>query len=428
MIEDVILTDEQQALLDGAQGETVAKIMKTLVRYGEVFGATSLVPITNKWGHIGTGAGLSLLKPLYDLMDQIVQSGITACQPFTVNPRPFDEEIPTGFLQKVVFKKMYGVQEHYEKTLRQLGLLDEKAFTCTCYMDEVGNIPGRGEILSWAESSAIVYANSVLGARCNRNSGILELFGSIVGYVPYFGLLTDEGRRADWVVSLQVDELPDAQLLGSAIGMKVLDGVPYIKGLDTYLGRELDAGARAYMKDLGAAAASNGSVGLFHVDHLTPEAADQGESLIREDAKTYVIDDDELERVKKSYPCLWKDPHATPKLAFIGCPHLSFQQLEEWTEKIAQGLGAAGKKKVGIPTVLCTAPDVADRFRNSPKGKTLAETGATIASSCPVMYMSNPLCAKMPVATSSNKLRTYSSARYYSDAELLHLIVRGGKM
>ena len=67
-------------------------------------------------------------------------------------------------------------------------------------MDEVGNKPQKGEVLSWAESSAVVYANSVLGARCNRNSGIIDIMGSIVGYVPYFGLLTDEGRKATWVI------------------------------------------------------------------------------------------------------------------------------------------------------------------------------------------------------------------------------------
>ena len=72
----------------------------------------------------------------------------------------------------------------------------------------------KGEILSWAESSAVVYANSVLGARCNRNSGIVDLMGSVVGFVPYFGLLTDEGRKASWVVRIETTKKPEAQLLG----------------------------------------------------------------------------------------------------------------------------------------------------------------------------------------------------------------------
>ena len=89
--------------------------------------------------------------------------------------------------------------------------------------------------------------------------------------------------------------------------MKVLEDVPYIKGLDKFIGQELDKEACTYLKDFVAATASNGSVGLYHIDNLTPEAKEQGESLIKEDAKVYVIDDAELARVKASYPVIWKD-------------------------------------------------------------------------------------------------------------------------
>ena len=78
-------------------------------------------------------------------------------------------------------------------------------------MDEVGNKPQKGEVLSWAESSAVVYANSVLGARCNRNSGIMDIMGSILGYVPYFGLLTDKGRKASWIIEIKTTKKPEAQ-------------------------------------------------------------------------------------------------------------------------------------------------------------------------------------------------------------------------
>ena len=84
--------------------------------------------------------------------------------------------------------------------------MDKDAFTCTCYMPEVGNKPEKARSSPWSESSAVVYANSVLGARCNRNSGILDIMGSIVGYVPYFGLLTDEGRKATWIVKIRDEQ------------------------------------------------------------------------------------------------------------------------------------------------------------------------------------------------------------------------------
>ena len=108
---------------------------------------------------------------------------------------------------------MYNKQAFYEGQLEKLGLLSKDAFTCTCYMPEVGNKPEKGEVLSWSESSAVVYANSVLGARCNRNSGIMDIMGSIVGFVPYFGLLTDEGRRATWVIKIETSKSPKRSCL-----------------------------------------------------------------------------------------------------------------------------------------------------------------------------------------------------------------------
>ena len=221
-------------------------------------------------------------------------------------------------------------QQRYEEQMRKLGITDDDDYTCACYLDQVGNVPQKGEVLSWAESSAVVYANSVLGARCNRNSGMLELMGSIAGFVPEFGLLTDEGRKATWIIELKCEKKPEAQLLGSAIGMKVMEEVPYVRGLDKWLGTELNDEAKAYLKDFGAATASNGAVGLYHIENLTPEARELGESLIAEGAQVYVIDDAELRRVKDSYPVIWKKPDAKPELCFVGCPHMSLQQLKNW--------------------------------------------------------------------------------------------------
>ena len=182
--------------------------------------------------------------------------------------------------------------------------------------------------------------------------------GSVLGYVPYFGLLTDEGRKATWIVKIETTKKPEAQLLGSAIGMKVMEDVPYVMGLDKWLGTELNDSVKTYLKDFGAATASNGAVGLYHIDHLTPEAVELGGKLITEEAKVYVIDDAELERVKNNYPVIWKDKDAAPKLCFMGCPHMSLQQLKDWTDKVEAGLKEAGNKKVVIPTVFTAAPKV----------------------------------------------------------------------
>ena len=424
----MILTQEQQAILNGEKGETLAKVMETVVRYGELFGAEKLVPVTSKYNHLVTSFGLKMMTPVFELMQKLIDEGVMSEQKFSVDPRPLDPNVPKNFLQNIIFNvAMYSKQSFYEEQLQKLGLMDKDAFTCACYLDEVGNKPKKGDVLSWAESSAVVYANSVLGARCNRNSGIIDIMGSIVGYVPYFGLVTDEGRRATWIVEIKTTKKPEAQLLGSAIGMKVMEDVPYIKGLDKWIGTELDDATCAYLKDFGAATASNGAVGLYHIDNLTPDAKELGEALIKDGARTYVIDDAELQRVYDNYPVIWKNADAKPKLCFMGCPHMSFEQLKSWTDRVEKGLAEAGNKKVVIPTVFTAAPAVIKEFEKTEYAARLKATGVIVSYICPLMYMNNPLCGKMPVITSSNKLRTYTTARYYTDDEILEQITKGGK-
>ena len=421
------LTPEQQAILDGAQGETMAKVMQTLVMYGDAFGADKMVPVTSEYNHLVTSFGLKMMKPVFDLMQQLIDAGAISGQKFSVDPRPVDKNVPANFLQKLIFNKiMYATQDYYEGQLNQLGLMDENAFTCACYLDQVGNKPKKGDILSWAESSAVVYANSVLGARCNRNSGIMDIMGSIAGCVPHFGLLTDEGRKATWIIKVATTRKPEAQLLGSAVGMKVMEDVPFITGMEKWLGTELNDENCAYLKDFGAATASNGAVGLYHIENLTPEAKEQGAGLVAPGAKVYIIDDAELERVKVNYPVMWKNPDAQPKLCFVGCPHMSLQQLKDWTVRVEEGLAASGNAKVLIPTVFTSAPAVIKEFQQTEYAARLEATGVILSYICPLMYMNNPLCKSMPVMTSSNKLRTYTTARYYTEEEILTKITKGG--
>lgn len=419
------LTKEQLDILNGAEGETKAKVMETLVRYGDLFDATELIKVTHSEGHLVTSFGLSLLKPVYRVMDELIKAGLKAEGGFTMDPRPVDfENVKCNPLEKLLFSTvLYGKQSFYEEQLKKLGLKEEDAFSCACYFKQMKNVPKKGDILSWAESSAVNYANSVIGARCNRNSGMIDIFGSILGYVPKFGLLTDEGRKAKWKVIINTTKKPIPQILGSAIGIKVMEDVPYVVGLDKWIGTDLNDEAVDYLKDFGAATASNGAVGLYHIENLTPEAKELGESLLVDDYKEYVIDDAELERVYKSYPVMWLKPDKPGNLVFIGCPHLSMNQLTEWTDAIINGLKETGKKKVACQTVLCTAPPVREEFVKTDKYKELLKTGARLTSICPLMYTSNPLTKKKRIMTPSNKLRTYTMAKYFKDEELLNYIV-----
>ena len=435
------LTPEQQAVLDGSKGAVMAKVMKTLVMYGDAFGAEKMVPVTSTYGHTVISFGINAMKPVYDLYDQLIEAGAFSEQKFTADPLPLDKNVPSNPLQDLVFRQfMYKQQARYEAQLRKLGILSDKDYTCTCYLDEVGNKPKQGEVLSWAESSAVVYANSVLGARCNRNSGMIELMGSIAGCVPYFGFLTDDGRKADWIVEVRTTKKPEPQLLGSAIGMKVMEKVPYIKGLDQWIGTEINEDAIAYLKDFGdpldalvmipnsvfpGCVVECRAVGLYHIEHLTPEAVQQGEALIRDGAPVYVIDDAELQRVRESYPCVWKNLNAKPKLCFMGCPHMTLHQLIDTTERVEASLRAHGQRKVCIPTVFTAAPGVIEEFEKTEYAPRLRNTGVVLSYICPLMYMNNPLSKAMPVITSSNKLRTYTTARYYTEDEIITMITKG---
>lgn len=145
MKEDGYATDpEQQAVLDGQKGETLAKVMKTIVMYGDIFGAEKLVPVTHPEGHFVTSFGISLMKPLFATMDELIRANVHTIGKFTVDPRPLDyQNVKCNPVEKLVFAVMYGKQEEYEQQLMQVGLRDRKAFTCTAYLPEVRNVPRR---------------------------------------------------------------------------------------------------------------------------------------------------------------------------------------------------------------------------------------------------------------------------------------------
>ena len=431
----MILNEELLAVERGEQGEAMRKVLKTLVMYGEAFGAERMVKITGQMGHAVIGTGSMTWKPVFDLMEELINGGALPRQSFTTDPRGVEPHVPMSLLDWGMFKVIFSGQERMEKEWERMGIKDKNAYTCTAYMEEVGNIPKYGEILGWAESSAVSYVNSVIGARCNRNSGILEIMSNILGYVPEFGLLTDEGRKADWIIEVKCQNMPEPQLLGSAIGFKCVEDVPYIRGLDKWLGNELTQKAKDYLKDMGAAAASNGSVGLYHVENLTPEAVnhaleDGGNSLIRENAKVFVIDDEEIARVKASYPNPWKgrdDWDEAPELAFAGCPHFSCRQLCEWTDRLVEGLKRHGNEEVTMNTIFCAAPDVIAAFKKQypQRARRLEKIGVTVSGLCPLSYTSNPLTDNIRIITASNKLRYYSKARFYSEEELVEIITGG---
>ena len=109
------LTASQEAVLNGSKGDVMTKVMETMIRYGELFGAESMVPVTGKYNHLVTSFGLKALGPVYDLMEKLIDAGCTSVQKFTADPRPLDKNVPSSFIQKIVFDHfMYSKQEYYE--------------------------------------------------------------------------------------------------------------------------------------------------------------------------------------------------------------------------------------------------------------------------------------------------------------------------
>jgi len=403
---------------------TLEKIEETVVRYGEVFGAEKLVDITAP-AHMVMSAGVGVLVPFYDMLDEIISEGLIIDKPFTVDPRPYDKNLSAFFFhERIVNRILFRKQKALEAKLSDLGLKSEDSFTCACYLPEVGNIPGKGDILAWAESSAVVYANSVLGARTNRNSGGIDILCNVLGKVPFFGFLTDEGRLADYEINLETTGLPDPQILGSFIGLKVQDKVPYIKGLKRYLDNMPYLEMLDYLKDMGAASAASGAVGLYHVNGITPEAKEKGKNLLRNNYEKVSISHKDLHQMVESFPQNFDKKIKTPDICFIGCPHLSYNQVLEWSDCITQTLEETGKGKAAMRVFISTAPAVVTKINEEHAGLcyNLAQQDIYISTFCPLAISNNPFISMKRTATNSGKLRNYTNAVFYEREELLSVI------
>jgi predicted aconitase len=421
------LTQEEQDILRGRQGPVLQRVMETVVLYGEALGAEKLVDIDGN-GHFVIAYAIPGIAPSMEMLDELVATGLKTKTPFTLDPKP-PLDFENWWLsseQVQLLEQMYGEQVRYDERMGQLGLRDADAWTCTPYLPQVGNVPKRGDVLAWSESACAIFANSVLAARTNKNGAIMDLLCGIVGKAPLAGLLTDEGRRATWLIEVDTEGLPPPQLLGAAVGKKVLAGVPYLVGLDRFLGSGLNEKTRDYVHEMGAACATAGAVALFHVEKITPEAVDYGRGLLASGYKTHRIDDQQLQDLLASYPVMWEDEDSSPEKCFIGCPHLSMEQLYWWTNEISSALQAAGRRKLLVKTTLSAAPQVLEKFKSDDVAcEKLESTGVKLSQGCPMQLFDNDLSAEDAIVTNSNKLRAYTAARFFPDEELVEILVSG---
>jgi predicted aconitase len=424
---NIQLSQEEQNLLLGDRGSTMQKVMETLVLYGEALGAERLVDIEGD-GHFVIPWAIPEIAPSMEMLDDLISAGLQTKFPFTLDPKaPLDfENLSLRPDQEQAIRRLFKDQAQYDEQMRKLGLRDPDAYTCNPYQPEVGNIPARGTILAWSESACAIFANSVLAARTNRNGAILDLLSNIVGKTPYVGLVTDEGRRASWYIEVQTDHLPDPQLLGAAIGGKVVEDVPFISGLERFLGEGLSEESRDYLHEMGAACATYGAVGLYHVENITPEAVDQGQELLVKDFKNYVIDNQVLQSHFESYPNLWMELGVKVEKCFIGCPHLSLRQLNGWVEKILQALDDHHQARLAVETILFAAPQVIETFKSNAKTyRRLKEVGVLLSTACAETLFEGEVCSRDAIVTNSNKLRAYTTARFFPNEDILGILLTG---
>ncbi len=388
-----ILDPADTACLSGAQGEGAQLAARLVVALGRIYGAADLVPVTSvqvagvSYRNLGE-AGLEFLG------DWAARGG-RARVPAMLNPAGMDLEswrahgVPEDFA-----RAQLAVIEAY----RRLGV----APSCTCAPYQVGNVPGPGEHLAWSESSAVAFANSVLGARTNREGGPSALAAAILGKTARYGLHLDAGRQATLVVDVTctLRSPADFGALGYLVGRLAGDGVPLLRlqaGPEGLAGREdlVRSPYLPHLKALGAAMAASGAVGLYHIEGVTPEARAWGRGIVASGAPCARIDD-----LAPAYAALSTGGPAVD-IVSIGCPHASLAELAAAARCLE---GRRAKTALWITTARATLEEA----RRLGLAGRLERAGAQLmADTCLVVAPLAHLGFHV-VATNSAKLATYA--------------------
>lgn len=311
-------------MLTGEQGEVVERMFRLLVRLGEIYGADKMISVGSV--QVAGVSYKSIGAPGLEFLEDIAAKGTKVRVPTTLNPPGMD----------LVDWKELGFPEDFAK--KQLQIMDAFkrmgiAMTATCTPYLVGNVPRLGEHVAWSESSAVSFANSVIGARSNREGGPSALAAAICGVTPNYGLHLEEKRKPTVVVNVssELKDNSDFGALGYHVGKIVKKGIPYFKGIKS---ADVDQ-----LKALGAAMAASGAVALYHVEGITPEAGKMDVTGLEK----IDVGDNEL---KETYKAL--NTGQDPDIVILGCPHASLKEITNLACKI-EG------KRLKKPLWICTS-------------------------------------------------------------------------
>lgn len=307
------LNEEEKAIADGARGEAARAALEILTQTGDLFGAETMIPICQ----VHDDAVLNIGPAVTEFVERMVRLGGRVAVPTSLNAADYDLERP---------ERLRADEDDIQacRRLSRAHLDLGAAPTWTCAPYQTGFVPRFGTHIAWAESNATAFANSILGARTNRYAGLLDICAALVGRAPYFGLHRPENRRAELLVTLDGFSREDLArddlypLLGYVYGGLAGDAVGALAGLEPGV-------ATDSLKAFTAAAASSGSVGMFHLIGLTPEAPDRRTCLHGRPPKNEASITPAM--IDQARAMLWTAGDDRPDLIVLGCPHFSFAEF-----------------------------------------------------------------------------------------------------
>lgn len=390
------LTKEEERILSGENGEMLSKLLKLIVELGDSYGAEKLIEI--KSAHTVLNFGLNFVNSASEILSKIADAGLKVKVRTTADPNldmDYEEALSTVI-------GMYQLQDQLYNDLTRIGV---SGYTCTPYF--LDNRPQKGDHCAWSESSAVIYLNSVIGGRSNREGGIVDIASAITTKTPYYGLHLDENRKGKILYKLALDDWStyDLTSFGLFIGETAGTDIPVIDGVK---GLNFDN-----LKNLGAATAASGAVALIHVIGLTPEASDMEEAFgDKKPMEVIEVEQKDLDDMREKYTTNWDK---APQNISIGCPHLSKTEVIEVIEKLK------GKKILDDRNFwICCNDQIKEEILASEYNQILKLSGAKITSLCPLLV---PL--SRPLITNSAKTCNYSNATYVDIDECVKIATEG---
>jgi len=366
------LTKEEERVCNGEFGWANQICMKILVRLGELFNATRLIPINS--AHVSGVSYKTLGDAPTDFLEALAKADVRVKVKATLNPQSFDKEYLCKKLPPDICQKQSSILKYFEK----MGFIE--LLTCTPYYLEK---PRQGSHLAWSESSAVVYTNSVIGAWTNREGGPSALSAALIGKTPDYGIHKKENRQPKVLVKIETQLKNEVEFgaLGIFLGKVLEDKIPIIQGLRN--------ASKVDLKQLGAALASAGMVNMFYYNTIGIK--------VNELEKVSV----EAKDIMGTIENLTTSSTQEPDLVFFGCPHCSLSEIKQIAELI-------GNKKVKnrIEFWVCASRCIKEKARKHVK-RIEQSGGHVLTDTCAVVTWTDKLNIKT-IMTNSAKTAHYA--------------------